>query len=166
MQDLVLMLLRFLHFLFGITWIGLLYYFNFVQVPTMPKVPAELKPGVSKYIAPAALFRDSNPLDPTGKGDYFINCSNPLLSAQERTTLCTPAQIAADTANPGSATAQVRIGRRNIEGGGRFSDYEHENYRAAFGAKGARYTRKPAISKNSAGLMCRPSPTGTPLALC
>jgi uncharacterized membrane protein len=49
-------LFRFLHVLFGIMWIGLLYYFNFVQIPTMPQVPAELKPGVSKYIAPAALF--------------------------------------------------------------------------------------------------------------
>ena len=48
--------LRWLHVFFGITWIGLLYYFNFVQTPTMPKVPAELKPGVSKYIAPSALF--------------------------------------------------------------------------------------------------------------
>src|SRR5438034_11714 len=48
--------LRWLHLFFGITWIGLLYYFNFVQIPTMPKVPAELKPGVSKYIAPSALF--------------------------------------------------------------------------------------------------------------
>lgn len=47
---------RWLHTFFGITWIGLLYYFNFVQIPTMPKVPAELKPGVSKYIAPSALF--------------------------------------------------------------------------------------------------------------
>jgi uncharacterized membrane protein len=47
---------RYLHVLFGIMWIGLLYYFNFVQIPTMPKVPAELKPGVSKYIAPTALF--------------------------------------------------------------------------------------------------------------
>ena len=47
---------RFLHVLAGILWIGLLYYFNFVQIPTMPKVPAELKPGVSKYIAPKALF--------------------------------------------------------------------------------------------------------------
>jgi uncharacterized membrane protein len=47
---------RFLHVLTGIMWIGLLYYFNFVQIPTMPKVPAELKPGVSKYIAPEALF--------------------------------------------------------------------------------------------------------------
>jgi uncharacterized membrane protein len=48
--------LHWLHVFFGITWIGLLYYFNFVQIPTMPKVPAELKPGVSKYIAPSALF--------------------------------------------------------------------------------------------------------------
>ena len=48
--------LRYLHIFAGILWIGLLYYFNFVQIPTMPKVPAELKPGVSKYIAPAALF--------------------------------------------------------------------------------------------------------------
>jgi uncharacterized membrane protein len=47
---------RYLHIFAGILWIGLLYYFNFVQIPTMPKVPAELKPGVSKYIAPAALF--------------------------------------------------------------------------------------------------------------
>jgi uncharacterized membrane protein len=48
--------LRYLHVFAGILWIGLLYYFHFVQIPTMPSVPAELKPGVSKYIAPAALF--------------------------------------------------------------------------------------------------------------
>jgi len=47
---------RFVHVLCGIMWIGLLYYFNFVQIPTMPNIPAELKPGVSKYIAPNALF--------------------------------------------------------------------------------------------------------------
>jgi uncharacterized membrane protein len=49
-------LLRWCHVFFGITWIGLLYYFNFVQIPTMPAIPAELKPGVSKFIAPKALF--------------------------------------------------------------------------------------------------------------
>jgi uncharacterized membrane protein len=48
--------LRFVHALVGVLWIGLLYYFNFVQIPTMPKVPAELKPAVGKYIAPEALF--------------------------------------------------------------------------------------------------------------
>jgi len=47
---------RWLHVFFGVLWIGLLYYFNFVQIPTMPLIPAELKPGVSKYIAPKALF--------------------------------------------------------------------------------------------------------------
>ena len=47
---------RWLHLFFGITWIGLLYYFHFVQVPTLPKVPAELKKGVTGYIAPSALF--------------------------------------------------------------------------------------------------------------
>lgn len=49
-------IMRWLHTFFGVLWIGLLYYFNFVQIPTMPKIPAELKPGVSKHIAPAALF--------------------------------------------------------------------------------------------------------------
>lgn len=48
--------LTFLHVIAGVLWIGLLYYFNLVQIPTMPSVPAELKPGVSKYIAPKALF--------------------------------------------------------------------------------------------------------------
>ena len=47
---------RWLHVLFGILWIGLLYYFNFVQIRVMPQIPAELKPAVSKYIAPEALF--------------------------------------------------------------------------------------------------------------
>ena len=47
---------RWLHVTFGILWIGLLYYFNFVQIRKMPEIPAELKPAVSKYIAPEALF--------------------------------------------------------------------------------------------------------------
>jgi len=51
-----LAIFQWLHVFFGITWIGLLYYFNFVQIPTMPAIPAELKPGVSKFIAPKALF--------------------------------------------------------------------------------------------------------------
>jgi uncharacterized membrane protein len=54
--DLWLGIFQWLHVFFGVLWIGLLYYFNFVQIPTMPTVPAELKPGVSKYIAPKALF--------------------------------------------------------------------------------------------------------------
>ena len=41
--------MTFLHVISGTMWIGLLYYFNFVQIPTMPKVPAELKPAVSGF---------------------------------------------------------------------------------------------------------------------
>jgi uncharacterized membrane protein len=48
--------MRWLHLFFGIVWIGLLYYLNFVQVPTMPKIPAELKKGVTGHIAPSVLF--------------------------------------------------------------------------------------------------------------
>ena len=47
---------RWLHVFFGILWIGLLYYFNFVQIRVMPNVPADLKPGITKHIAPEALF--------------------------------------------------------------------------------------------------------------
>jgi iron complex outermembrane recepter protein len=86
-------------------------------------------------IAPSALFRGSNPNDPV-TNNYYVNCSNPLLSAQQAGILCTPAEIAADAANPGSVTRNIEIGRRNIEGGGRFSDYEHTNYRAVLGTKG------------------------------
>ena len=47
---------RWMHVFFGILWIGLLYYFNFVQIRKMPDIPAELKPAISKFIAPEALF--------------------------------------------------------------------------------------------------------------
>jgi uncharacterized membrane protein len=47
---------RWLHVLSGVMWIGLLWYFNFVQTPSMPKIPDEHKPAVSKVIAPTALF--------------------------------------------------------------------------------------------------------------
>lgn len=47
---------RWAHVGFGILWIGLLYYFNFVQIRVMPSIPGELKPAISKYIAPEALF--------------------------------------------------------------------------------------------------------------
>lgn len=50
------MLFRWIHIFFGVLWIGLLYYFNFVQIPSMPKIPDEQKPAISKVIAPAALF--------------------------------------------------------------------------------------------------------------
>ncbi len=49
-------LFRYLHVLSGVMWIGLLYYFNFVQIPNMPNIPDEQKPAIGKVIAPAALF--------------------------------------------------------------------------------------------------------------
>ena len=48
--------MRWLHITAGVMWIGLLWYFNFVQTPSMPKIPDEQKPAVSKVIAPAALY--------------------------------------------------------------------------------------------------------------
>ena len=47
---------RWLHVLSAVMWIGLLWYFNFVQIPTMPEIPDELKPAIGKHIAPAALW--------------------------------------------------------------------------------------------------------------
>jgi uncharacterized membrane protein len=47
---------RWLHIICGVMWIGLLWYFNFVSTPTMPKIPAELKPALGRFITPAALF--------------------------------------------------------------------------------------------------------------
>ncbi len=47
---------RYIHVVVGIMWIGLLWYFNFVQIPNMAKIPDEQKPAIGKVIAPAALF--------------------------------------------------------------------------------------------------------------
>ena len=99
-------------------------------------------------VAPAAAFFASNPFDPTLTGQYPVTCNNPLLSAQQQSILCTPAQITAANANPtagcslaagGGLTANcvdLGIGRRNVEGLARQSDFEHENYRAVLGSKG------------------------------
>lgn len=48
--------MRWLHVMSGVMWIGLLWYFNFVQIPSMPKIPDEQKPAIGKVIAPLALF--------------------------------------------------------------------------------------------------------------
>ena len=49
-------LCRFTHVIFAIMWIGLLWYFNFIQIPNMSKIPEDQKPAIGKVIAPAALF--------------------------------------------------------------------------------------------------------------
>jgi iron complex outermembrane receptor protein len=88
-------------------------------------------------VAPSGLFIGSN--TQTADGNELINCSNPLLTKQQQSILCSPAQIAGDLANPGSKgnSADVVIGRRNIEGGGRQSFYEHNNFRLVVGTNGA-----------------------------
>jgi uncharacterized membrane protein len=52
----LIFLFRWLHVLSGVMWIGLLWYFNFVQTPSMAKIADEHKPAVTKHIAPEALF--------------------------------------------------------------------------------------------------------------
>jgi len=49
-------LFRYFHVISGIMWIGLLWYLNFVQIPSMPKITDEQKPAITKIIAPAVLF--------------------------------------------------------------------------------------------------------------
>ena len=49
-------MVRLFHVVFAIMWIGLLWYFNFVQIPNMSKIPDEQKPAIGKVIAPVALF--------------------------------------------------------------------------------------------------------------
>ncbi len=79
-------------------------------------------------IAPTGLFQGSgaSPL-----GGFLVNCNNPFLSGQQQGVIgCTPADIAA------GESKDLSIGRRNIEGGGRNSFYEHQNYRVVVGSKG------------------------------
>ena len=64
--------LRWLHVFFGILWIGLLYYFNFVQIRVMPDIPAELKPAVSKYIAPKLFSGSVGPH--FAPGSWALSC--------------------------------------------------------------------------------------------
>jgi len=47
---------RWLHVLSAVMWIGLLWYFNFVQIPNMANIPDDQKPAIGKVIAPAALW--------------------------------------------------------------------------------------------------------------
>ena len=48
--------MRWLHVICGVMWVGLLWYFNFVQIPTMPKIPDDQKPAIGKFIAQKRSF--------------------------------------------------------------------------------------------------------------
>ena len=87
----------------------------------------------TQFVAPAAAFTTGNPN--TG-GPYFVNCGNPYLSAQQQGIMgCTPAMITGDQTLVANQVP-FQLGRRNVEGGPRSSDYEHTNYRAVLGIKG------------------------------
>ncbi len=78
-------------------------------------------------IAPGGIFAATGP----GPGGTFaINCDNPLMSAQEANSICTPAQIAA------GSNVNLTVARRNVEGGGRLSIFEHQEQRYVIGLKG------------------------------
>lgn len=83
-----------------------------------------------QQIAPGAVFAGSNALSSDQSGFWFTNCDNPLLSAQERGVLCTGQGL-----GPTDDT-EMDLRRRNIEGGGRFSTYEHMSFRGVIGVKG------------------------------
>jgi len=85
--------------------------------------------------APSGLFQGGG-LAPNSNGGLFVNCGNPLLSAQEQGALgCTPAMITGVQTNPANQVDLI-IGRRNIEGGPRTSTYDHTNFRIVIGMKG------------------------------
>ncbi|WP_372784968.1 TonB-dependent receptor domain-containing protein [Phenylobacterium sp.] len=78
-------------------------------------------------IAPGGIFSASGP----GPGGTFaVNCDNPLMSSQEANSVCTPAQIAA------GANVDLAVARRNIEGGGRLTIFDHQEQRYVIGLKG------------------------------
>ena len=85
-----------------------------------------MKDETHQQVAPSGLFLGQNVLDPSGS--YQVNCGNPFLSAQQRAImLCgaDPSQI-----------VPIDIGRRSVEGPGRTTDFNHENYRGVLGVKG------------------------------
>jgi outer membrane receptor protein involved in Fe transport len=88
-------------------------------------------------IAPSGAFIGSGPTNYPGTqspGYLQVNCSNPLMTAQERTTLCGATGTGATNITPGQAL--LLVGRRNIEGGNRIDDLRHTAYRMVVGAKG------------------------------
>jgi iron complex outermembrane receptor protein len=79
-------------------------------------------------IAPGGIFSFSGP----NAGAFTVNCDNPFMSAQEATSLC---GAAAGT----SGTVDVNVARRNIEGGGRLTIFDHQEQRYVIGVKGDLY---------------------------
>jgi iron complex outermembrane recepter protein len=89
-------------------------------------------------VAPSGLFQGGGLFAPNA--GYYVNCGNPFLQAngsQEALAIgCTPAQIASPNQASTANQIDLQIGRRNVEGGGRNSTYDHTNYRIVIGMKG------------------------------
>ena len=83
-----------------------------------------------QQIAPGAIFTGSNAFSPDGSGFWFTNCNNPLLSADQRTKLCTNVGLS------GGVDTPMDLRRRNIEGGPRYSNYDHLAFRGVVGVSG------------------------------
>ena len=105
----------------------------------------EISPGAKPYLE-AMFMHDHTDAQIAPSGNFtstsYLNCDNPLLSAQEISTICRgdntffrPGVVNPTTGLP-SPLAIVHIGRRNVEGGGRDDDLEHTDYRIVAGMKG------------------------------
>jgi iron complex outermembrane recepter protein len=88
----------------------------------------------TQLVAPSGLFNGGNPF--TADNNYRVNCTNPFLSAQELGVIQSQGQCLGSAAQQATESADLAIGRRNIEGGGRDAYYEHTNYRAVGGIGG------------------------------
>ena len=88
----------------------------------------------TQLVAPSGLFDGSDPF--TASNNYLVNCTNPLLSAQQLGVIQSQGQCQGSAAQQATENADIGIGRRNIEGGGRDSYYEHTNYRVVAGVGG------------------------------
>ncbi|MDB6090804.1 MAG: hypothetical protein JWN85_3588, partial [Gammaproteobacteria bacterium] len=88
-------------------------------------------------VAPSGLFYPAGNVTtasiPGVGGQNLVNCTNPLLSAQEASIICAPGNTISVN---GVTSGIVDIGRRNIEGGPRIAYYDHINYRAVAGSTG------------------------------
>jgi iron complex outermembrane recepter protein len=97
----------------------------------------EIVPGAHPYLE-AMFMDDHTDAQIAPSGDFFntttINCDNPLLSAQERGTICVPANTFVD--QNGITQAVAYLGRRNVEGGARDDDLRHDDFRVVAGVRG------------------------------
>ncbi len=97
MDVFVLSIERWIHFLSGVTWIGLLYYFNFVQVPAIAAANADKDgPGpaaINRYVAPRALLWFRWGAVVTWLSGAALLASMPHLSLVDAFTLQGPSQV-------------------------------------------------------------------------